>query len=38
MIPLKQLKVNSNVKTFKFRSDLYNLNKLNIVKKRNKKI
>ena len=37
MIPLKQLKVNSNVKTFKFRSDLYNLNKLNIVKKEIKK-
>ena len=33
MIPLKQPKVNSNLQTFKFRSELYNLNKINIVKK-----
>ena len=37
MIPLKQSKVNSNLQTFKFRSELYNLNKINIVKKEIKK-
>lgn len=33
MILLKPPKVNSNIQTFKFRSELYNLNKINIVKK-----
>ena len=33
MILLKPLKVNSNLQVFKFRSELYNLNKINIVKR-----
>lgn len=33
MIPLKPLKVNRNSQVFKFRSELYNLNKINIVKR-----
>ena len=37
MIPLKPPKVNSNVQTFKFQSELYNLNKINIVKREIKK-
>lgn len=32
MILLKPLKVNSNLQVFKFRSELFNLNKINIVK------
>ena len=36
MILLKQPKVNSKIQTFKFKSELYNLNKYS--KKRNKKI
>ena len=37
MILLKPLKVNSNLQVFKFRSELYNLNKINIVKREIKK-
>ena len=33
MILLKPLKVNSNLQVFKFRSELYDLNKINIVKR-----
>ena len=33
MILLKPLKVNSNSQVFKFKSELFNLNKINIVKR-----